>query len=63
MTTKNDFFTLIKLAEFIDVPFYKIRYALSVGNISKPSNSLNGRPIWSYDEAMEIKKLFKKEDA
>jgi hypothetical protein len=58
MDNKNNFFTLIKLAEFIGVPFYKIRYALSVGHIPKPSANLNGRPIFSLDEAVKIKNFF-----
>lgn len=60
MANENDYFTLIKLANFINVPFYKIRYALNVGHLPKPTNNLDGRHIWSYDEAMKIKEYFKK---
>ena len=60
MNTEANFFTLVKLAEFINVPFYRIRYALNVGNIPKPTSRLNGRPIFSLDEATKIKNFFEK---
>ena len=59
MNINSKFFTLGKLAEFVNVPFYRIRYALSVGKIPKPNASLNGSPIFSLDEATKIKVYFK----
>lgn len=59
MNETKQFFSLIKLAKFINVPFYKIRYAINTGRISQPKSTLDGKPIWSIEEAHEIGELFK----